>query len=213
MRNFLTAGATRPPRETALEIVGRINRETGRREGGIVGLTSGQTDAVIRARMELSDPDTMGNYFTRKRRDARFDKIVREALKSGKPVAKADADKIIGRYKDRLLAYRGETIARNEALAAMNAAKQEGIMQMIDSGKVPASAVTKVWSATGDARTRDSHMALNGKEIGIYEAFVTPQGHRMLHPHDTTLGAPGSETIQCRCFFQVKIDYIGMLGR
>jgi len=198
--------AGRNPRETALEITGRINKVTGRREGGILGLTSGQTDAVIRARAELQDLDA--NYFTRKRRDARFDGLVKKAIKSGKPLSRGDIDRITGRYKDRLLNYRGEVIARTETLASLNAGRVEGFAQLVDSGKVRADQVTKVWRSTGDGRTRDSHQAMNGQTVRLNAPFTTPEGFKMLHPHDNSLGAPASETIQCRCFMEFKVDYL-----
>lgn len=157
----------------------------------------------------------MRNYLTRARRDKLFDRLVAKAIKDGKPVAKADVDRIVGRYKDRLLQLRGETIARNETLAGLNAGKEEGIRQLIDAGKVQRSQVKKVWRATGDSRTRDSHMALNGVEAGIDEAFTSPlTGAQMMFPHDTSLGAPASETIQCRCYMELKIDYFApFMGR
>lgn len=208
MRQVVTEAQERGqnPRATALDIVGRINRATGKREGGIIGLTSGQTDAVIRARSELQNLD--GAYFRRKRRDARYDGIIARAIKAGKPLSQADIDRIAGRYKDRLLAYRGEVVARTEALAALQAGKMEAARQLVDSGKVLPSQVKKVWRATGDSRTRDTHLALNGQEVGLEEAFTTVMGARMLHPHDTTLGAPAEETIQCRCFFEIKVRYL-----
>lgn len=171
-----------------------------------MGLTSGQTDAVIRARRELLDLDP--NYFSRKRRDARFDGIVSRAIKDGKPLSKADVDRITGRYKDRLLNYRGEVIARTETLAALQAGKSEGFEQLIDAGKVRADQVTKTWRATGDGRTRDSHAAMNGQAVKLREAFTTPDGYKMMHPHDNSLGAPASETIQCRCFYEIKVKYL-----
>lgn len=194
------------PRQTALGIVGRLNRATGQREGGILGLTSGQTDAVIRARLELAELDA--GYFRRKRRDARFDRLVAKAIRDGNPLSQADLDRVTGAYKTRLLGYRGEVIARTETLAALQAGKMEAARQLIDSGKVRADQVTKVWRATGDARTRDTHMALNGQVARLEAPFVTGGGAMMLHPHDTTLGAPASETIQCRCFWELKIAYL-----
>lgn len=204
------------PRSTALDITGRMNRATGRREGGILGLSSTQTDAVIRARAELlsGDPDQLRNYLARARRDARFDRAILRAIKDGKPLPKGEVDRIVGRYKDRLLALRGEMIARTETLAGLNAGKEEGIRQLIDSGKVPRSAVKKRWRATGDDRTRDSHLALNDVEVGIDQPFVSPlTGAQMMFPHDQSRGAPASEVIGCRCFMEYKIDYIGMLRR
>jgi len=200
----------RNPRATALDIVGRLNRATGMREGGILGLNAAQTDAVIRARAELlsGDPAMLRNYLARARRDKRFDRLVMKAIREGRPMGRADVDAITGRYKDRLLQLRGETIARTETLASLNAGKEEGIRQLIDSGKVQRSAVKKVWRATGDDRTRDSHMALNGEEVGIDAAFTSPlTGAQMMYPHDTSRGAPASETIGCRCFYEIKVDY------
>lgn len=212
MRLVLDAGMTegRNPRATALDIVGRLNRATGMREGGILGLNAAQTDAVIRARAELlsGDPAMLRNYLARARRDKRFDRLVMKAIREGRPMGRADVDAITGRYKDRLLQLRGETIARTETLASLNAGKEEGIRQLIDSGKVQRSAVKKVWRATGDDRTRDSHMALNGEEVGIDTAFTSPlTGAQMMYPHDTSRGAPASETIGCRCFYEIKVDY------
>lgn len=199
------------PRATALEITGRINRATGLREGGILGLNAAQTDAVIRARAELlsGDPAQLRNYLTRARRDARFDRLVQKAIRDGKPLARADVDRITGRYKDRLLALRGEVIARNETLAGLNAGKEEGIRQLVESGKIQRSQVKKIWRATGDDRTRDSHLALNGVEVGLDEPFISPlTGAQMMYPHDTSRGAPASEIIQCRCYYEIKIDYL-----
>ena len=206
----------RNPRDVALDITGRINRATGQREGGILGLSSTQTDATIRARQELlsGDPTQLRNYLTRARRDKRFDRQILRALKDGKPLPAGEVDRITGRYKDRLLQLRGEMIARTETLAGLNAGKEEGIRQLIDSGKVPRSAVKKRWRSTGDDRTRDSHMAMNDMEAGIDEAFVSPlTGAQMMFPHDVSRGAPASEIIGCRCFYEIKIDYIGMLRR
>ncbi len=189
----------RAPRSTALDIVGRVNRATGRREGGIIGLNAPQVDAVMRARAELSDPALMSNYFTRKRRDTRFDGIVRRAMEAGKSVAAADIDRIIGRYNDRLLKLRGETIARTEALNAQRAGRHEGWQQVIDSGAVRADQVQVRWQATGDARTRDTHLAMNGQKVKFGALFISPSGAQMEYPGDVTHGAPGSEIIACRC--------------
>jgi hypothetical protein len=195
--------AGRNPRNIALDIIGRINPATGKREGGVIGLTSNQTDAVIKARSELQNLDT--NYFTRQRRDARFDKTIRKAIADGKPLTADQIDKITGRYKDRLLQLRGETIARTEAITALRAGTHEGFAQLVDSGAVRADQIRLTWSATGDGRTRDTHTSLNKQAITFGGTFVSPSGAMLSYPGDTSHGASGAETIQCRCTANYRI--------
>src|SRR5690606_24378463 len=59
IRSALAEGLSRGanPRTTALEIVGRVNRTTGSRTGGLIGLTSVQSRAVANARSELVSAD------------------------------------------------------------------------------------------------------------------------------------------------------------
>ena len=196
------------PRATALSIVGRLNRATGRREGGIVGLTSQQAGYVRAARGELQDPASMGDYLGRKLRDKRFDRTVAKAIRDGRALDDAEARKIADRYADRLLAHRGEMIARTETLSALHHAQNEAMQQLIDTGAVDASQVTKTWSATMDNRTRDSHFAMNGQKHRFDQAFTTPRNQLMKFPHDDSLGAGPEEIINCRCTMNVRVNYL-----
>ena len=103
-----------PNARVALDITGRINSLTGRREGGLLGLNSAQTEYAISARAELARLDK--HYFTRTRRNHRFDPMVQKAIREGKPLTAAQIDNIAGRYSDRLLALRGSVIARDQTL-------------------------------------------------------------------------------------------------
>ena len=216
VREALRVGmeAGRHPRNVALEIVGRVDRVTKRRTGGLLGLTSQQMGWVQNARAELlsGDPAMMAAYLDRKLRDRRFDPLVKRAIREGRALTQAEADKVSGRYADKALKYRGEVIARTEALEAFSHSQWESIRQLVDSGKVRADQVTKVWSATLDGRTRDTHVALHNRKADMDEAFVSPlSGARMLYPRDRSLAAPGSETILCRCFMQPRVDWIAGL--
>ena len=172
IRTALTEGlaAGNNPRITALNVVGRVNRVTGRREGGIIGLTAPQERFVASARQELLSGDFRA-YLTRERRDHRFDRTIAAAIKSGKPMDRGTVDRIVGRYSDRLLDLRGEMLARTETVTALCKSRDDAMRQAIEEGKEDGMFVTKTWRSAGDSRVRHTHRALNGKSVGFFEAF------------------------------------------
>lgn len=214
IREVVRAGleAGRNPNAIALDIIGRMDKAAGKRVGGIVGLTEQQAGYVINARRELEN--LSGDYFKRLRRDKRFDSVVRKAIASGKPLSATDIDRIVSRYADRLLLLRGETIARTEALGALNAGRELAMRQAIEAGTVKVEFVTAIWETAHDPRVRDSHHAMQGQAVKFGEPFVTPRGARMRYPGDASLGAPADEIVGCRCVQRYKIDFLAMeLGR
>ncbi|WP_052418084.1 phage minor head protein [Pseudooceanicola atlanticus] len=189
-------------RATTLDLIGRT--EGNQRKGGLIGLHSRQAAAVRKARVELEALDSC--YFRRAKRDRRFDGTVRKAIKEGRPLSQADVDKITGRYSDRLLRLRADMIARTEGNGAMNAGRHEATQQMIDSGKVPVEAITRIWDSTPGPRTRDSHRAMQGQEVRWQAKFQSPvTGAFLAHPHDPE--APAAETVNCRCSERIRIDW------
>jgi hypothetical protein len=208
------AEAGTAPRTTALDIVGRINKATGRREGGLVGLTTQQDAWARNALGELTsgDPAQMRAYLGRAARDRRFDRTVASAIREGRPVDAEAARKIVGRYRDGLLRYRGETIARTELLGSLGHAENEGLEQMIDAGTVRREDIKLEWDASEDRDTRESHRAMDGQTVTQGEAFVSPvTGARMRFPGDRSLGAPAAEVINCRCRTVVRADFVAGL--
>jgi len=215
IRQHLTTGleAGRNPRQTALDVVGRVNRATNRREGGIIGLTAPQERYVTAARAELlsTDPKDLTAYLERSRRDKRFDRTVRKAIKEGKSVDAAMVDKIVGRYSDRLLDLRGEMLARTETLTALNKARDDAIRQQIAEGKIDAQDIQKIWRSAHDARVRLTHAVLDGKTAPMDGVFHSPSGAVLMHPGDPK--APALETVGCRCVLEYRVDWIGALAR
>lgn len=201
------------PRTTALDIVGRINRVTNRREGGVIGLTSAQERFVSSARRELlsGDPDLLRNYLTRERRDRRFDALVLRAISNGRPLSADDVARVTGRYSDRLLDLRGEMLARTETMTALGKSRNDAMLQAINSGKVDVLDVTKHWRSAGDSRVRHTHRALNGKSVAFGERFRSPSGATLAYPGDPE--APIHETSGCRCTLEYKVDYTAKLLR
>lgn len=221
VRVVLDAGlkAGRNPRGTALDIVGRINRATGKREGGILGLLESSAQQVEDVRSVLKDPVRIREYFIKDqgtgdwkprwtRTDRRFDRQILRAIKNGKALDADTADKISTHFSNRLLKARGDLIAENETLGALNAGKDEGIRQILDTGAVRVDQIEKEWDSTGDNRVRESHREMDGQKRGFNDPFNAPSGAQLMFPHDTSLGAPAKETIRCRCYYAVRIDYL-----
>ncbi len=211
-RQYLAEGlaAGQNPRKTALELLGR-KAANGRRQGGILGLTDGQASWVSRARLELKNGD-YGQYLTRKARDKRFDGTIRRAMTSGKPLTAEQISRITERYSEKLLRYRAETVARTETMEALNSSKRAAYEQTIAETGADADLSVKRWIATKDSRTRDQHRAMDGIEvIGLDAPFTLPDGSQMMHPCDTSMGAPASQIIQCRCTYSVRLVYRDML--
>lgn len=213
VRNRLAAGmrAGRNPRDVARDVIGVFDRTRQQRVGGIVGLTRQQIQWADNAEAELRDPKRLAAYLRRDRRDRRFDRSVARALREGRGLTAAEARKIRARYEDRLLVMRGETLGRTEAITALHQGQDAAIRKLVDDGKIKAGQVTRVWDATGDSRTRSSHMAMEGQRVGMDEPFTTPSGARLMYPSDTSLGAPASETIQCRCVLRLEVDHFAGL--
>lgn len=201
----------RNPRNTALEIIGRVDPVTKKRIGGVIGLTPHQERWVDSVRRYLTQGDEQ--YFSLGLRDKRFDKTVERYIKEGKPIPRDTVEKALVSYKNRALKYRANVIARTEAISASSRGRHAAIKQLVTDGTLPTSAIKKWWDATGDYRTRPSHRLLErgtkNDPIGLDEPFVSPvTGARMLHPHDQSLGAPASELVQCRCYEQFDINWI-----
>lgn len=215
LRDVLTEGMTEGnnPRRTALDIVGRVDPVTKQRVGGIIGLTPNQTRWVSSYRNKLQNLNPAA--LDMELRDKRFDRLVLRAIKDGKPLDKDTIDRLTTRYKSNALRYRGEAIARTEALQSLNRSEYEAVKQAIDMGAVNVSFVRRHWDSAGDSRVRWSHREMDKKYkaegVGMDEPFVSPSGARMMFPGDTSLGAGADEVVMCRCRVRTKVDWLADL--
>lgn len=213
IRETLVDGQTRGlnPRETALNIVGRIDSKTHKRIGGTIGLASNQTRWVNNARKYLQNLDE--KYFTLTLRDKRFDSIVKKAIEEGKKLNKETISRLITAYESKALKYRGDAIARTEVLQSINRAERAAIEQNIEEGLITADMVTKWWSNSADERVRRSHVNLGARynkshAIGFNEPFETMTGSELMYPGDISLGVGPEEIIHCRCKCEYYIDFL-----
>ena len=215
VKDELQAGLERGdnPRTTALNIVGRIDPATKKREGGIVGLTSQQSNWMRNARAELESLDS--SYFERKLRDKRLDKKIRRAIENGEPLDQKTIDAAIVRMQHRALKYRGDVISRTESINALRAGQYESIAQAVERGELMLDEVKKTWDASADGRTRPWHTnaEMQYKDGIPFSQPFNVGGELMNYPSDTTLGATGKNVIQCRCRLIAEIDFGKKLAR
>jgi uncharacterized protein with gpF-like domain len=196
------------PRTSALDLVGRVNRQTRKRTGGFIGMTEQQARWSVNARQELQELNP--NYLTRELRDRRFDAAFNRALSNGTQVPSAQIDAAITQMQNNTLRYRGEVISRTESINALRAGQVESIEQAIELGEVEQGDTTKKWDASGDARTRPTHAAADGQERAFDQPFEVGKSE-LMYPGDP--GGPASETIQCRCTQVVSIDFGARVAR
>ncbi|HXU02762.1 MAG TPA: phage minor head protein, partial [Polyangia bacterium] len=205
IRTFLAAGmeAGNNPRTMALDLVGRVNPATGRREGGHIGLTSSQEAWVRNYRDELTNLDA--GALTRALRDQRFDSTIRAAIAAGEPIPDGTISAAVTNYKNRALRYRAETIARTEAMTSLHEAQSQAVDQAIADG-IDRGDIRYTWHATHDDRTRDSHAAMDLETVGEGELFVTGAGNLLEYPGDPN--GPPEEVINCRCWREMRVDFL-----
>lgn len=213
IRTTLTDGQARGinPRETTLNIVGRINPATKKREGGVIGLSANQVGWVSNARNYLENLDK--RYFTLGLRDKRFDSLVQNAINSGRKLTKDEISRLITAYENKALRFRGNAISRTETMQAINRGEYAAIVQNIEDGLINENQVTKWWDDTHDGRTRLTHLALGNtygrkNPIPFNEPFVTMTGQQLLYPGDRSLEADLREIVNCRCKAQYNIDFL-----
>ncbi|RWE96466.1 head morphogenesis protein [Mesorhizobium sp.] len=201
------------PTRTALNVVGRVNAVTTRREGGVIGLTTAQSEYVARARQELltGEPDQLKRYLERSRRDKRFDRTVTAAVRDGKSIPLEFVNRIVGRYSDNLLKLRADTIGLHETFAALGASKDIAFRQQIERGNIRADLVTKTWKHTPQEKPRMQHVAMQGQKVQFDQPFIAPDGTEIPYPHAP--GVPARHTLGCKCFCEYKIDFTARLVR
>ncbi len=90
------------------------------------------------------------------------------------------------------ISAKAERIFRTETMTVQNAgswqAQQDAQKQFPD--------LTEIWAATGDTRTRDTHLAAHGQVKGE-DGYFTVGGYKARFPGDPDL--PAAERINCRC--------------
>jgi hypothetical protein len=198
--NFIAA-FTRQQRETTRAalveglMTGTGPRAVARTFLDSIGLTRTQLQAVSNYRSLLENNSREALH--RELRDRRFDRTVDRVFSAGEVLEAAQVERMTQRYYEGMLSLRAETISRTETQRVLNQARQEALLQAVEQGGIDPSMIERVWRATDDDRTRDSHWDMEGQVVGLNEPFVSGAGHRLMYPGDPS--APAEEIINCRC--------------
>lgn len=214
-RLILSEGLARGdnPTRTALDLVGRVSRPSGVRQGGVLGLSAPHVAATERARSALisGDVEGMRHYLTLTRRDRRFDPSIRKAIEAGKPLARGDVDRVIGRLSDSYLKLRADTIGLHETFNALGESRNAAFRQAISKGDVDVQDVVKTWRHTTAEHPRMQHVAMAGQTVAFDQPFVAPDGTMIPYPHAE--GVPARHTLGCKCRAEYSIRYTDALVR
>lgn len=168
-----------------------------------IGLTQHQVRSVNNFRRLLQENDSAA--LTRRLRDRRFDRTIRTAIRNDTPLGAEQIDRMVGRYRERFLKFRAETIARTEALRSVHEGHEDMMQQAFDEGVVDPEQVQRKWVTAGDERVRESHSALNGQLRAPGEVWQGFEG-ALRFPGDPF--APPAETISCRCVLTTRLTSI-----
>ncbi len=187
-------GSVRTAIRTGVE-AGRNPLDIARDVRDFIGLTERQTQAVTNYRRMLENLDS--DALARELRDRRFDPTIDRAITNEVDLSPDQVDRMVERYGQRMLKYRSETIARTEAMRAVNFGNREAWKQQVTAGKIAQTDIVRDWIYTHDGRARESHVLIpimNPDGVGLDEPFETIYGS-LMYPGDP-LGEP-EDTINC----------------
>lgn len=87
--------------------------------------------------------------------------------------------------------------AIRNARTLVNGAENQGRLDRYEDMEQQGIVLKKVWIATGDDRTRDWHLEMDGQEVDIDEPFVDGNGNELMYPCDPS--AEPETVYNCRC--------------
>ncbi len=166
-----------------------------------IGLTVYQQDAVESYHRLLAEGSS--EALQRALRDRRFDPTVQQAIDDNDLLSHSQMDRMVEAYRRKALALRAETIARTETHKIVEQSRDEATRQVVEQIEVPTNRIKRVWNATLDRRTRDTHALMDGQVVGMKQPFTSPSGAKIRFPGDPK--APPGESINCRCTVSIRV--------
>ena len=166
-----------------------------------LGLTPHQQQVVNNYERALrgASRDALSN----KLRNAGDDAAVRRAADLGEALPEARIEKMVERYRKRMIAHRATVIARTEALRSVHEGSDSMFAQAFADGILEEDDVFQTWHTAKNERVRGSHRAMHRQERPVGEPFISGLGNRLMRPGDSS--APAADVINCRCRKTVQI--------
>lgn len=173
-----------------------VNYTLETQSGFRLGFVNEQT--VIR--LLRDNPDLFPAYKLDALRDISWNtqkirETIAAGLLQGKPMKNiaADLSRVAGMNRNSALLH-----AQTAVTGAENAGRQAGFEKAEKMG----IEFERVWIATLDSRTRDSHRRLDGQRVGVDEPFKSMYG-KIMYPGDTS--ADPRDVWRCRCSLGVQV--------
>lgn len=113
-------------------------------------------------------------------------------LGEGIPELRKRIDNVLSTTESERWPNRATVIARTEAIGALNAGRAESFRALAE--EEPDEELERIWLATDDPRTRDSHRAADGQRVALGQPFQVG-GFELAFPGDPS--GPPQEVIQC----------------
>lgn len=167
-----------------------------------IGLTYDQAKVLDSYRTSLNQREEMA-ALDKNLLDGGYDGMVK-----GAPIEKLtpkQINRMVSAYSYVLQLARASVIAATESLKLVNQARMLATNLFAELAGLDTKRRVKTWIRTTSAEPRENHLDLAGTTIPADEPFVSPNGVRFMFPGDTSLGAPLSEIIQCKC--GVRYDF------
>lgn len=96
-----------------------------------------------------------------------------------------------------------KTSAIRNARTMVTGAENQGRLDRYKDLEERGAVIKKVWMATGDGRTRDWHLEMDGQEQDLDDPFIDGLGNELEMPGDAS--APAETVYNCRCTTTSKI--------
>lgn len=157
--------------------------DSAREIRSIIGLTARQEMQIQNYRNALSGgSQDLRDALSRALRDGRYDRTLLRAINEEKALTQAQIDALTQRYRERMLNYRADMVARTETVRAANSGQRETWRQARQQGLLP-DGVLREWEVSGDDRTCDTCDGLDGETAALDEAFAGGYEAPPAHPN------------------------------